>query len=365
MQDLKRQSNRRPAVRKLRTASISVRKNRSNPIPGLSVKLRKPSIEPGYLNSWVPPYFVENEPAFLRQKTRWLIQKFIGICGLIFILWLAGGSVWIGQTFFQQTLAKVHIKGNLMLNDTDVLRISGLRPGQRVFNIKPYQLAARLQLHPIVRKADIRRKFPDEINLILNEYQPVASLKISQQAKILSPTSSAKSNYILIGDDQRLLKQLSVDELRDSPHKSLPLINGLRFPSMRLGTRLDSPVLERGLRFLATFQEMALAQQLTESKAHMKFKNQFRITEWYSQPIHIDISDPLNLIINWPLNFSEFQPPDSIEPLRTVPLTIQMGSRDFGERLRTFQNIYPALDKQHPGLKSIDLRYKYRVMLIP
>ena len=107
MQDLKRQSNRRPAVRKLRTSSMSVRKNRSNPIPGLSVKLRKPSIEPGYRNSWVPPYFVENEPAFLRQKTRWLIQKFIGICGLVFILWLAGGSVWVGQTFFQQTLTTV------------------------------------------------------------------------------------------------------------------------------------------------------------------------------------------------------------------------------------------------------------------
>ena len=251
------------------------------------------------------------------------------------------------------------------MNDTDVMRTSGLRPGQRVFNLKPYQLAARLQSHPIVRKADIRRKFPDEINLILNEYQPVALLKISQQAKILSPASSAKTNYILIGDDQRLLKQLSVEELRDSPYKSLPLINGLRFSSMRLGTRLDSPVLERGLRFLATFQEMAAAQQLTESKAHMKFKNQFITTEWASQPIHIDISDPLNLIINWPLNFSELQPPGSIGPLRTVPLTIQMGSRDFGERLRTFQNIYPVLDKQHPGLKSIDLRYKYRVMLIP
>ena len=343
---------------------MSVRKNRSNPITGLSVKLNKPSIEPGYRNSWVPTYFVENEPAFLQQKSRWLIQKFIGICGLVFILWLAGGSVWIGQTFFQQTLTKVHIKGNLMLNDTDVLRTSGLRPGQRVFNLKPYQLAARLQSHPIVRKADIRRKFPDEINLILNEYQPIALLKISQQAKILSPASSAKTNYILIGDDQRLLKQLSVDELRDSPHKSLPLINGLKFSSMRLGTRLNSPVLERGLRFLATFQEMAAAQQLAESETHKKFKNQFRTTEWASQPIHIDISDPLNLKINWPLNSSELQP-GSPEPLRTVPLTIQMGSRDFGERLRTFQNIYPVLGKQHPGLKSIDLRYKNRVMLVP
>jgi len=365
MQDLKRQSNRRPAVRKLRTSSMSVRKNRSNPIPGLTVKLRKPSIEPGYSNSWIPPYFVKNEPSFLREKTRWLIQQFIRISGLAFILWLAGGSVWIGQTFFQQMLTKVHIKGNLMLNDTDVLRTSGLRPGQLVFNLKPYQIAARLQSHPIVRKADIRRKFPDEISLIINEYQPIAMLKTSHQVNNLSLSSSAKTNYILIGNDQRLLKQLSVDEMRNSQHKNLPLINGFRFSSMRLGTRLHSPVLKRGLRFLATFQDMVATQQLTESKTHMKFENQFRTTDWASQPIQIDISDPLNLIINWPLNFSELLPPISVEPLRTVPLTIQMGSRDFGERLRTFQNIYPVLGKQHPRLKSIDLRYKNRVMLIP
>ena len=67
---------------------MRVRKNHSNPIPGRPVKLRKPNIEPGYSNSWLPPYFVENEPAFLRMKMRWLIQKFIGFCGLIFILWL-------------------------------------------------------------------------------------------------------------------------------------------------------------------------------------------------------------------------------------------------------------------------------------
>jgi len=109
---------------------------------------------------------------------------------------------------------------------------------------------------------------------------------------------------------------------------------------------------------------MAAAQKAELQNTQIKLEGQFRIVDWSSQPIHIDISDPLNLKINWPLNSSELQP-GSPEPLRTVPLTIQMGSRDFGERLRTFQNIYPVLGKQHLGLKSIDLRYKNRVMLVP
>ena len=110
MKDLKRQSNRRPAVRKLGTTSFAVRKNRSNPIPGLSVKLRKPFNEPGFCNSWVPSYFIENEPAVLREKTRWLIQRTFGICGLIFSEILGLGtdvlmSVITSQLLFGYLLA--------------------------------------------------------------------------------------------------------------------------------------------------------------------------------------------------------------------------------------------------------------------
>ncbi len=364
MQDLKRQSNRRPAVRKLRTSSMSVRKNSSYPIPGLSVKLRKPRVDPGFSNSWLPHYFVEIEPALLRQKIRWLIQAFFGTCGFVFILWLAGGSVWVGQGFFQQPLQKVLIKGNQLLNDAEVLNTSGLRPGQRLIDLKPYQLAARLQKHPIVQKADIRRKFPDEIHLFLSEYQPVALLKISQQTNVFVPGSLPKTQFVLIGENQLLLKHLSVDYLRKSPHKSLPLIKGLTVSSVMPGTYLNSPVLERGLRFLETFQEMATVQEGKLPKTINELEGQFSIVDWPSLPIHIDISDPLNLKINWPVKYSEHKL-GTPEPLRTVPLTIQIGSRNFGERLRTFQNIYPILDKQHPGLKSIDLRYKNRVMLIP
>ena len=364
MQDLKRQSHRRPAVRKLRTSSTSVRKNRSNPIPGLSVKLRKPNTEPGYRNSWVPSYFVENEPAFLRMKIRWLIQKFIGISGLVFILWLAGGSVWVGQAFFKQPLTKVLINGNQLLDDLDVLRTSGLHQGQLLSDLQPYRIAARLQTHPIVQKADIRRIFPDELHLKITEYQPVALLKISLQTSVFSPASLAKTKYVLIDENQRLLKQLPIEVLRDSPHKILPLIDGLTVQSIKLGSRLDSPVLERGLRFLATFQQMTAAQKTKLPKTQLELERQFSIVDLTTQPIHIDISDPLNLKINWPLNIFYLQP-GKPEPLRTVPLTIQMGSRNFGERLRTFQNIYAVLDKQHPGLKSIDLRYKNRVLLVP
>jgi len=362
MRDLKRQSNRRPAIRKLGTSSVAVRKNRSNPIPGLSVKLRKPFNEPGFCNSWVPSYFVENDPAFLREKMRRLIQRFFGICGLIFILSMTGGSLWVGQDFFNQPLKKLYFEGNQLLEDSDVLRTSGLRPGQRLFDVKPYHVAAQLQTHPMVKKADIRRKFPDEIHLIVSEHRPVAILKISHEINDLSHGNLQNTNYFLIGHDQRLLKQLSLKELRNSLHSSLPLIKGLTFPYTKLGKRLNSAVLERGLTLLSTLQNITLDHITENPEIVTGFKDHYRRVDWSTQKIRIDISDPLNLKISWPIKSPEFQVGSS-EMLRSVPLTIQMGNRNFSERIRTFQNIFPIIDKQHPGLQSIDLRYEKRVML--
>lgn len=362
MQDLKRQSNRRPAVRKLRTSPMSVRRNRSNPIPGLSVKLRKANSEPGFKNSWLPSYFVKNEPAFLRDKFRLLLQKLIGVIGLIFILWLAGGSVWIGQTFFKIPLKKVIIKGNVLLNKSDVLKTSGLRPGNFLFDLNQYQIAERLQKHPVIKKADIRPKFPDEIHLFITEYKPIALLKISQNAKIFFPKTSSKKDLVLIGDDQRLLKKMSMTDLIDSKYKKLPLISGLGIKSFYLGSCIDSPVLKRGLKFLKIFNRMAMKSKKDDHQIFVK--DQLRKVDLYPEQIHIDISDPLNLKISWPRYVSGLKMA-SLEHLNELPLTIQMGSRDFGKRLLTFQNIFPVLDKQHPGLKSIDLRYENRVMLVP
>ena len=82
--------------------------------------------------------------------------------------------------------------------------------------------------------------------------------------------------------------------------------------------------------------------QITEnSEIVTGFKDPYKMVDWSSQKIRIDISDPLNLKISWPLKKSpEFQP-GSPEMLRSAPLTIQLGNRNFSERIRTFQNIFP------------------------
>jgi len=341
---------------------MTVRKNRSNPLPGLSIKLRKANSEPGFSNYWLPSYFVKNEPAYLRKKIRFFINKFIGILGLIFFIWVAGGSIWIGKAFFNYPIKKVFINGEHLLSEIEVLNTSGIRPGQLLSSLKPYHIAERLQKHPAIKKADIRLKFPDGIHLFLNEYQPVALLQITKFDQARNKDYFTKNDYFLIGEDQRLIKKMSLNQIVNANYDKLPLISGLRTKSLQMGHCLNSPVLERGLAFLEIFKNNVIKSQQTETEN--LYETRYKLVNFSTNNIHIDVSDPLNLKIKWPGNSSRFKN-DQLKLFQDLPLTIQMGSRNFDERLITLQNIYPVLYKQHPRLKSIDLRYKNRVMLIP
>ena len=362
MQDLKRQSNRRPVVRKFRSSAMTVRNNRSNPMPCLSIKLRKANSEPGFNNYWLPSYFVKNEPAFLRKQIRFLVNKFFGILGLMFFLWIAGGSVWVGKAFFNYPIKKVFIKGEKLLSKIEVLNTSGLLPSQRMSSIKPYLIAERLQNHPAIQKADIRLKFPDEIHLFLKEYQPVALLQIPKYSSKRNQDFFSINEYYLIGEDQRLIRKMSINQIQNTNYDKLPLISGLKTKSLKMGLSLNSPVLERGLEFLEIFKKIAAKSKQNETGDF--YNNQNKLVNFNYNNIHIDLSDPLNLKIRRQGNYSIFNK-NPTKLFNKEPLTIQMGSRNFDKRLITLQNIYPVLYKQHPGLKSIDLRYKNRVMLIP
>ena len=362
MQDLKRQSNRRPVVRKIRSSPTTVRKNRSNPIPGLSIKLRKANSEPGFSNFWFPSYFIKNEPAFLRKKIKSSFNKLIGTIGLVFFLWIFGGSLWIGKGFFDSPLKKVFLDGEKLLNEAEILKISRLRPGQLLPDLDPYMIAKNLQNHPVIQRADIRLRFPNEIHLFIYEHIPIAIIEVLGTHSLKETYSTMKNNYFLIADHQHLIKRIPVEQILNSVYSELPFISGLKKNSLQMGTSLNSPILERGLGFLKIFDKISIRSKEIESQNFLE--NQKKIVNMSYKNIHIDVSDPLNLKISWPNNTSRFKK-DSFTKQQDLALTVQMGSRKFSERLRTFQSIYPILYKQHPKLKSVDLRYKNRVMLVP
>ena len=44
---------------------------------------------------------------------------------------------------------------------------------------------------------------------------------------------------------------------------------------------------------------------------------------------------------------------------------VQLGRDQYAERLKRLEELLPGLIKEHPEIKSIDLRYPDRVTLVP
>ena len=155
---------------------------------------------------------------------------------------------------------------------------------------------------------------------------------------------------------------MHIDQIRRANLDKLPIISGLEVKSLMMGSSLNSSVLERGLGFLKIFNKFAFQSRKEEKENFFQYQN--TLTDMNSKKIHIDVSDPLNLKISWPLIDSGLRK-NTPKDFQNLAFTIQMGSRNFDQRLRTFQNIFPIISSQHPELKSIDLRYKNKIMLIP
>ena len=83
----------------------------------------------------------------------------------------------------------------------------------------------------------------------------------------------------------------------------------------------------------------------------------------------LDLTDPLNLMMRWRFSAEEsgkemVQKDKSLKPLSS-PVLVQLGRDQYAERLKKLEELLPGLIKEHPEIKSIDLRYPDRVTLVP
>ena len=101
------------------------------------------------------------------------------------MLWLSGGTAYLGWSYFQQPLKDVRISGNQLLEPAEVLKISGLQPGILLADLDPYLVASRIKSHPIVKKVDVRREFPGSLHLVLFEQDPFVLVEKSDPNQYL------------------------------------------------------------------------------------------------------------------------------------------------------------------------------------
>ncbi|MFH1784711.1 MAG: FtsQ-type POTRA domain-containing protein [bacterium] len=90
-----------------------------------------------------------------------------------------GGTKLYNFVFYSEhfKIKSVTVMGNHSLEESNVLKLSGLSGGENIFGVNNSAIESLMELHPSIKKVDVKRKFPDRLLVSIKERMPLAVLK--------------------------------------------------------------------------------------------------------------------------------------------------------------------------------------------
>jgi cell division protein FtsQ len=101
-----------------------------------------------------------------------------GIClGLVFLYHLLLTSPF----FCIKDIKNIEIEGARRLSPEIILEYAKLSPGTSLLAIRPGQVERALLAHPWIARAELTRKWPQRVHLVLQEREPVALVQLGKE----------------------------------------------------------------------------------------------------------------------------------------------------------------------------------------
>jgi cell division protein FtsQ len=203
-------------------------------------------------------------------------------------------------------IQRVEVAGQSRLSADEVVRASGLAPGQSLWTLDARRAVAGVEALPLVRRAEVVRAFPNRVTLFVEERQPFTLVNagalywVDEQSMPLGPEARA----------------VSVDA---------PVISGVSAADVAAG-RMPSERVATGVALLRTLMraQSSLLAEISE----------------------VDVSRP-----EGPVLFML----DGVE--------VRIGSEDWDGRLGRLGGVLAQLRASGQTVTSIDLRFRDQVVL--
>jgi cell division protein FtsQ len=200
-------------------------------------------------------------------------------------------------------VSAIAVEGTSRIDKNEVIRLSGIKTGMRIMDIRPAYAAGAIAKNPWVKQASVTRRFPNRVIINVRERTPVALL--------------SAGNVYYTDDDGNLMPLFA------GTYSNLPLITGVK------GVRIDSAAcveagsFDRVKRFLNECKavDAAFAKRVSQ----------------------IDFGSDAVIRLS----------------LEDVPVVIEMNDADTKKSMtRLKQIVDSAQDKTGGGLKHINLCYE-------
>ncbi len=148
---------------------------------------------------------------------------------LVIILLAASAVFMVGYAAVTQSeyfsTRSLQIQGNTRLSEAEVLKQSGVKPGENLLAINLKLVRKRLLAHPWISKASVAREIPNTIRISISEHRALAVLDLGRQ--------------FIINHQGRIFKE----HAKTDP-QGLPLVTGIVYADISLGDDRLTPAMQ-------------------------------------------------------------------------------------------------------------------------
>jgi len=244
-------------------------------------------------------------PAARRTRRAATVLGVAGVAvGVVVLTALAGRWLTTSPRF---AVTRVEVSGHSRLNAEEILTAAGIAPGTNLFRLDPTAVAGRVEAIPGIRRAEVIRRLPDHVTLIVQERRP------------FTLAHAGRLHWI---DEQGVSLGLEANAVA----LSAPVISGLGPEDVEIGPGGRSPRAETGV---------ALARLLLRSGGGLLA----HISE-------IDVSRAEGPVL-----------------YTLGGIEVRLGREDWPARLGRLQGVLAQLEVSGESVGSIDLRFRDQVVL--
>lgn len=170
-------------------------------------------------------FFAENSMGKARAKTSFdkILQRVIIALAVVLCIEL----VWFFGATPCMAFSRIDVVSIPGLDRSMVLRSAGIHEASSYMTVDVDQVEKALSTFPQVESAQVTKRFPDALSIVLKERSAVALTLVHQAGKLLPAYIDKEGVVFAVGNNNA-----------DQEGKTLPLLSGLAFEGKVLGARL-------------------------------------------------------------------------------------------------------------------------------
>ncbi|MCD6293094.1 MAG: FtsQ-type POTRA domain-containing protein [Deltaproteobacteria bacterium] len=183
-----------------------------------------------------------------RPQTRGTNRKLLLLMAFVCLGGLAGGALWLWWPTLVSgvdgwckrrdafLVKEIIIEGNYRSSRSDIVKALGLAPRQLIFSFKLSETQDRVRSLPFIRSVQIRRRWPDRLEIVVRERQPEALFYLDK---------------LYLVDRQGLL----IAPAPDDEKLDFPLISGISLTKWQKQPEIMSRLLKKAIELLLFWEK--------------------------------------------------------------------------------------------------------------